>query len=98
MLVHIMIDMSMTVPSMHQQMQQGAQEEQQVREHAEDMRPVFREEKKHSNGKECEQNQPARSPYPAILPGWIISGHRFLLHGDFTWQTWAYQSWLGSPS
>jgi hypothetical protein len=29
MLVHIMIGMSMTVPSMHQQMQQGAQEEQQ---------------------------------------------------------------------
>ena len=41
MLVHIMIGMSMTVPSMHQQMQQGAQEEQQVREHAGDMRPVW---------------------------------------------------------
>jgi len=69
MLVHIMIGMSMTVPSMHQQMQQGAQEEQQVREHAEDMHPVFREEKKHGNGKEREQDQPARRPHPTLLLG-----------------------------
>jgi hypothetical protein len=78
-----MIGMSMTVPSMHQHMQQGAQKEQQVREHAEDMRPVFREEKKRGNGEKREQDQPAPRPHPALLPGWIMSGHRFLLHGGF---------------
>ena len=55
-----MIGMSMTVPTMHQQMQHGAQEEQQVREHAEDMCPVVRKEKKRGNGEEREQYQPAR--------------------------------------
>jgi hypothetical protein len=67
--VHIMIGMSMTVLAMHQPMQHGAQEEQQVREHAEDMRPMFREEKKHGNGKVCEQDQPARRPHPTLLLG-----------------------------
>ena len=47
-------------------------------EHAEDMRPVFREEEKHSNSKEREQDQPARRPHPAMLLGWIMGGHRFL--------------------
>jgi hypothetical protein len=64
-----MIGMSMTVPAMHQQMQQGAQEKQQVREHTKDMRPVFREEKKRGNGKECEQDQPSRRPHPGLLLG-----------------------------
>ena len=40
------VGVSMAVPAMHQQMQHGAQEEQQVQEHAEDMRPVFREDDK----------------------------------------------------
>jgi len=73
----------MAVPAMHKQVQHGAQEEQQVREHAEDMRPVFREEKKRGNGKEREQDQPARRPHPAMLLGWIIGGHRFLLQDGF---------------
>ena len=77
-----MVGMAMLVPAMHEQMQHRTQEEQQVREHAEDMRPVFREEKKRGNGEECEQDQPARRPCSAMLLGWILGGHRFLLHGS----------------
>jgi hypothetical protein len=83
MLMHSMIGVSMAVPAMHEQMQHGAQEEQEIRECTKDMRPVFREEKKRSNGKEREQNQPARRPHPAMLLGWIFGGHRFLLYGGF---------------
>jgi hypothetical protein len=46
----------MAVPAMQEQMQHGAQEEQQVREHAADMRPVFCDEKKCGNSEECEQD------------------------------------------
>jgi len=69
----------MAVPAMHEQVQHGAQEEQDIRECAKDMRPVFREKKKCGNGKKREQHQPARRPHPTMLLGWIIGGHRFLL-------------------
>ena len=36
----VMVGVSMTVPAMHEQMQHGAQEEQDIRECTEDMRPV----------------------------------------------------------
>ena len=78
-----MIRMRAAMSAVQEQMQHGAQEEQQVREHAEDMCPVFREEKKRGNGEEGEQHQPARRPHPAMLLGWIIGGHRFLPHGGF---------------
>jgi hypothetical protein len=49
-----MVSVSMTVPAMHEQMQYGAQEKQDIREYTENMRPVFHNQKKCSNGKECE--------------------------------------------
>jgi hypothetical protein len=44
----------MAVPAMQEQMQHGAQEDQDIREGTEDMRPVFREQKKCRNGQEGE--------------------------------------------
>jgi len=46
----------MAVPAMQEQVQYGAQEEQQVRERATDVRPVFCDEKKRGNSEECEQD------------------------------------------
>jgi hypothetical protein len=56
------VRVAMAVPAMQEQVQHGAQEEQQVWEHAADVRPVFCDEKKPGNSEECEQNQTARRP------------------------------------
>jgi hypothetical protein len=79
MLTGIVVDVSMAVPAMHEQMQQRAQQEQDIRERTENMRPVFRDEKKRGNSKEREQDQPTWRPCPAMLLGWIIAAHGFLL-------------------
>jgi hypothetical protein len=46
--------MSAAVPAMHEQMQEGTQEEQHVRQGAEDMRPVLGHQEKRRNGEKGE--------------------------------------------
>jgi len=51
--------MSAAVPAMHEQMQDGAQEEQHIGERTKDMRPVLSHKEKRRNGEKGEQDQPA---------------------------------------
>ena len=67
--------MSAAVPAMHEQMQEGTQEEQHVRQGAEDVRPALSHEEKRRNGEKSEQDQPAWRPEPAMLPSWTMGVH-----------------------
>src|SRR6266571_5756040 len=71
--------MCAAVPAMHEQMQEGTQKEQHIRQGAEDVRPVLSNEEKRRNGEKGEQAQPAWRPEPAPLLRWMLGGHRFLL-------------------
>jgi hypothetical protein len=56
--------MAATVPAMHEQMQDGAQEKQHVRQGAEDVSPVLGNQEKRRNGEKGKQDQPAWRPEP----------------------------------
>jgi hypothetical protein len=53
---------------MHEQMQHGTQEEQDVRQDTEDVRAVFHEEEKRDNGAGCQEDPSARGAEPLPYP------------------------------
>jgi hypothetical protein len=60
-------------------MQEGTQEDQHIRQSAEDVRSVLGHQEKRRNGEKGEQDQPAWRPESASLLRYMVRWHRFLL-------------------
>jgi hypothetical protein len=71
--------MSAAVPTVHEQMQDGTQEEQHIWQSAEDVRAMLSNEEKACNGEKGEQNQATWRPQPAPFRWWMVGRHSSLL-------------------
>jgi hypothetical protein len=71
--------MSAAMSAVQEQMQEGTQEEQHIRQSAEDVRAMLSKEEKRRNGEKGEQNQATWRPQPAPFLRWMMGRHRSLL-------------------
>jgi len=68
--------------AVHEDVEERAREEQQVRQYAEHVRGVFRDEVEASNGEKGQQDQPTSgSQETAALLGLVPHSHRYSIRG-----------------